>query len=306
VEEALRNAENPLAFESTADDLIEFNETARGVWLNRAEQDNWRGDSDLPLDQYPLNRDSNPEVIRKRPLDKVKYTQQIAIRYLNPPKLPTPGPLVIREEPGRQLPAAPPLVIRSLPASRPQTPAPLVIREQPPRLPTTLGTKIVHVEGKVLPPPARKVVLEKLPAQPAKPRSILIEKWLPYKRQPRRVIYEKLGVDQLVPNPHNVVIEWETPEVEITHEVTEFGVANADPEEYVRRYGPELKRAVDIPAIVAQNSGPADLFVPSGRGSQSQPAATSLELEGSEEALAALKTINLEEIGLGEYQGMFD
>ena len=38
-----------------------------------------------------INRDSNIIIIRKKPTEKLKYTQNVAIRYLKPPPLPPPG-----------------------------------------------------------------------------------------------------------------------------------------------------------------------------------------------------------------------
>lgn len=35
----------------------------------------------LPLDQYRLNQDSNPEIIRKKPIEHVAYTQNVYDRY---------------------------------------------------------------------------------------------------------------------------------------------------------------------------------------------------------------------------------
>jgi hypothetical protein len=35
----------------------------------------------LPLDQYQLNVDPNPTVIRKKPAEKVQYTQQISVKF---------------------------------------------------------------------------------------------------------------------------------------------------------------------------------------------------------------------------------
>jgi hypothetical protein len=55
----------------------------------------------------------------------------------------------------------PPIIIRQQPA-RPSTPEPLVIREHPPRPPPHVGRKIITICGKKLPPPPRKVIIERL------------------------------------------------------------------------------------------------------------------------------------------------
>jgi hypothetical protein len=52
--------------------------------------------SPLPLDRYRLNEDPCPHLIRKKPTDKVQYTQNINVRYLKPPEPPKSGDIVIR------------------------------------------------------------------------------------------------------------------------------------------------------------------------------------------------------------------
>ena len=73
----------------------------------------------LPLDQYQLNVDPNPEVIRKKPTEKVQYTQQISLKFLKPPPPEQPGDIVIKQEKDVQALPAPPLLVRQKP------PAPL-------------------------------------------------------------------------------------------------------------------------------------------------------------------------------------
>jgi hypothetical protein len=68
-----------------------------GILVNKAEIDNWRGP--IPLSEYPINDDPNPEIIR-RTLDASSYnsTQEITIRYLEPPTPPPPGEIIIQQE----------------------------------------------------------------------------------------------------------------------------------------------------------------------------------------------------------------
>ena len=73
----------------------------------------------LPLDQYQLNVDPNPEVIRKKPAEKVQYTQQISLKFFKPPPPQQPGDIVIKQERDVQAAPAPPLLVRQ------QPPAPL-------------------------------------------------------------------------------------------------------------------------------------------------------------------------------------
>lgn len=116
VERAILQAENPLPFPEQEEITLSNNE--RAVWLNKEENSTWRGQ--LPLEQYRLNVDPNPNVVVKKPKEKIKYKQEVHVKYLKPPT-PKPSELVIVQEPNRQLPAAPPLIIRQA-APRQQTP----------------------------------------------------------------------------------------------------------------------------------------------------------------------------------------
>ncbi|RNA43575.1 hypothetical protein BpHYR1_019798 [Brachionus plicatilis] len=230
----------------------------------------------ISLDQYKLNNDPNPEIIRKQPADKIRYKQDVAIRFLEPPQPPKHGDIVVRQLPNRQIAPAPPLIVRQAP-SKPADPAPLLLREAPPPLPPRIPETTVLVPGKVLPPPARKVVVERLPPIPPKPQQIFVEKWLPFKQQKRRVVFEPAEADCVLPNPRNLVIQWEAPEVEVRREYKNLGSQLADPQEYVRRYGSEL-------AVTASDSH-RELGLP--------------ELEGEVEAL---RLVDLERNGLSEYR----
>ncbi len=184
-------------------------------------------------------------MLRKR-LAGIKYIQEVAVRHLNPPALPKPGDLIIREY-QKQIPAGPPVVLRQE-GQRAATPPVQVYRQEPPRAPTPIPEQTVEVEGTPVPPPARRVVLEKFPEQPAKPQNILIEKWLPYAPQRRRVVFKRSCVPP-PPNPRNLIIEWQQPCVEVEKKCVDLGIVDADPEEYRRRYAPELKQASEIPDL---------------------------------------------------------
>ena len=199
---------------------IDVNETEvitvngeRGIWANKNEIANWRGH--IPISQYAINDDPNPEIIRKRTEQQLVYHQEVAIRYLRPPTPPAPGEILIQQEGNSLIPPAPPLVIRQQPA-RPTTPPPLVVREAPPQPPPAVGRKVITISGKKIPPPPRKVIIERLPQLPCKPQSIIIERWLPYKQIKRKVIYAKTSdahSDSLVVKPKNIIVQWEPPKV---------------------------------------------------------------------------------------------
>jgi hypothetical protein len=87
VERQLLNATQPMT------DLSGTHETITaagytGLLLNKKEVDQWRGT--VPVENYPINNDPDPEVIRKR-IDKVVYEQVCATRWLNPGPAPRGG-----------------------------------------------------------------------------------------------------------------------------------------------------------------------------------------------------------------------
>ena len=45
--------------------------------------------------EYQLNYDPDPIVIRKKPTEKLVYTQNVSFRYLRPPSVPPAGDIVI-------------------------------------------------------------------------------------------------------------------------------------------------------------------------------------------------------------------
>ncbi|RMZ95824.1 hypothetical protein BpHYR1_017282 [Brachionus plicatilis] len=247
----------------------------------------------ISLDQYKLNNDPNPEVIRKKPADKIRYKQDVAIRFLEPPQPPKHGEIVVKQLPNRQIAPAPPLVVRQAPP-KPTTPAPLVLREAPPPPPPRIPDQTVLVPGKVLPPPSRKVVVERLPPIPPKPQQIFLEKWLPFKQQNRRVVFHRAEPDCLLPNPRNLVIQWEAPDVEVTREYKNLGSHLADPEEYVRRYGSELLRHEEFKTAASRIGAPEDVIHSDSHRELGLP-----ELEGDVEAL---RLVDLERTGLSEYR----
>lgn len=121
VERAILESENPLPLTENDHDQITLSDREQGIWLNKDENLNWNGP--LPLDQYRLNVDPNPTVITKKPTEKLRYRQEVHVKYLKPPT-PKPSELIIVQEPNRQLPPAPPLIIRQ---AAPRQPTPEVL-----------------------------------------------------------------------------------------------------------------------------------------------------------------------------------
>jgi hypothetical protein len=56
----------------------------RGVWANRQEISNWRGV--IPITQYVINEDNNPEIITKRTQEQLTYIQGIFKFFFLMPK----------------------------------------------------------------------------------------------------------------------------------------------------------------------------------------------------------------------------
>ena len=289
IEKSILGANNPLEFEERESLTVHGN---TGIWINRSEVVNWRGE--VPITQYQINEDLSPEIIRKQTEQRLIYEQEVAVRYLRPPTPPPPGEIIIKQEKNIPTPPAPPLVIRQVPP-RPETPAPLVVREAPPRAPVTIGQKMITISGKRLPPPPRKVVIERLAPIPSKPQSIIIERWLPYGQSKRRVIFQKNTVpDPVISRPRNVIIQWESPEVQIKKEFKDLGVIRANPVEYVERYGTSLKTHTELPQFVKEIRPPTGIVLASEHVSSGLH-----ELEGD---VDALKLIDLDYEGLSEYK----
>lgn len=289
VEAAILAANNPPQL-----DLAEVINVAgqSGAWTNKAELLAWKGV--IPLSQYLINEDSNPEIIRKRTEQQLIYEQEIAIRYLRPPTPPPPGEILIRQEKNIPTPPAPPLIIRQQPP-RPDTPPPLVVREAPPNPPAAVGQKVITVSGKRIPPPPRKVVIERLAPLPSKPQSVIIERWLPYRDQKRRVIFQRNTVpDPIIQVPRNVIVQWEPPAVVIKKEFKDLGIIRANPVDYVQRYGASLKASLELPQFVKEIKPPVGVVLAS-----EYVASSLLELEGD---LDALNLIDLEYNGLAQYR----
>ena len=66
-----------------------------GIWANKSEVVNWRGV--IPIADYEINQDEQPEVITKRSNQQLVYQQEVAIRYLRPPTPPPPGEIIIQQ-----------------------------------------------------------------------------------------------------------------------------------------------------------------------------------------------------------------
>jgi len=292
IETAIISAiESPLSTKETEEISVLGN---RGIWTNREEVAEWSGE--LPITEYKINEDPDPTIIRKKYQNELVYEQELAVRYLRPPQPPAPGEIIIQHQPNYLLPPAPPLVIRQV-APRPCTPEPLVVREIPPALPQPIGQKIITISGKGLPPPPRKVIIERLPPVPAKPQGVILERWLPFEAQRRKVIYRPPQPDPVYCKPKNVIVQWDPPNVRIEQTVKYLGIVNANPTEYIKRYGETLVSVQQFPEIVRNIKHEETLAADVRQTNQVY------ELEGDVEAL---RLIDLDTEGLSEYRAQLD
>ena len=282
LEEQIRSSTQPIS--ASAVDIIEIN-GIRGIWLNKAEVENWKGE--IPISEYAINDDSNPELVKLKYSGCADRVQELAIKYLKPPRPPTPGPVIIKQEANIPTAPAPPIIIRQL-APEPCNPPPVVIREKPPTPPEPISAKTVIIPGQRLPPPPRRVIVEKLAQAPANPQAVSVERWLPYEKRERKVILEKKPCDPCVEKPKNVVYEWEPQCVNQKTEVKDLGVESADPAAYLKAHGSSLKASGELPPFVLE-----------AKTAQSFEPVKDFELVGD---LKALRLINLEKEGLIQYQ----
>ncbi|KAI3380108.1 hypothetical protein SNEBB_004721 [Seison nebaliae] len=202
-------------------------------------------------DDFNINLDPNPRVIRKENFDNILYNQEVAIRYLQPPTPPPGGPILIKEVQA-PTPQLPPIIIRQKPPQA-ATPTPMIIRENPPQEPSEPETKIINHRLPTPPPKPRRVIIERLGKMPEKPRNVIVERWLPYKNQKRQIIYEKLEKKDRPSSPvKNMIIEWNTAKAQLVKQVHNLGVVRADPMKYRQYYLNELKDSGTVNRLLTE------------------------------------------------------
>ena len=104
------------------------------------------------------------------------------------------------------------------------------------------------IPGKVLPPPPRKLIIEKFPQLPQPPQDIIVERWLGYGPRIRRVVFHPTPRNQ-APVLKNVIVEWESPKVALNRQFNNLGVTLTNPDEYITKYGSSLVDSSAIPEI---------------------------------------------------------
>ena len=178
-----------------------------------------------------------------------EQTQNVSVKYFKPRALQDAGDLVIKHEPDVQIPPAPPIIIRQSVAAV-KAPPPLLIRERPPRAPAPTPVHTITIPGRTIEPPARQVIIERMPAAAPLPQDVVVERWLGYPKQKRRVTYQKPAQNvQSAPTPKNILVDWEaTNSTRIRQKFNFLGIESADAEEYERRFGRDLLETSRLPA----------------------------------------------------------
>jgi len=194
--------------------------------------------------------DANPQIIRRQAPGGVQtYTQNIKVRFLQPPPVPPPGPLIIKEVRPPQPPPPPPLRIKQQAPPLPQPP-PLILRERPPQPPASVASQTVIRKLAALPVPPRSVIIERLPAAPAPPRDIIIERWVPYgAAAKRKTIVQRAAAAKGYTAPRNVIIQYEPVQVRVVRQFQRLGVTQENPTVYLQRWGVQL---LDAQTLVQQ------------------------------------------------------
>lgn len=287
IEQEIINSSKPIRVKGTKEITINGES---GIWVNEKESDSFRGE--MSLDKYKIHEDKHPKVIVKRNNERVEYTQEIGVRYLQPPSG-RGAQIVVEQEGDTSVGAAPPIIIRQE-AHRPATPEPLVVREEPPKM-SVLGGKRVTIPGRCVPPPPRKFIVEKLAPLPDKPQNVIVERWLPVKKQKIEVVYKPAARLASAEAPQNIIVKWESAEVTVKNKVNNLGLVDVDPAEYINKYGRSLKKYRDFPSIVKGIAVPREVGTLAA-DTRDEP---EFELTG---ALDALKYINLDEVGLSQFR----
>ncbi len=129
-------------------------------------------------------------------------------------------------------------------------PEPLVVREVPPTPPIPPSEKSITIPGELLPPPPRKVVIERLPELPDKPQDVHIERWLPFKDIKRQIILNPKPSDPVQCKPRNLIVNWEKRNCcHINTDIINLGVEKTDPLVYLQTYGAALTHETEMPEI---------------------------------------------------------
>jgi hypothetical protein len=229
----LKEATQTHSFNQSTNNIITVNGLT-GEWINKEECLKWRGP--IPLEQYKINQDPNPTIVHKRRSMSVPV-QEIGIRYLKPTRLPDAGDLILKEDEPIHLPHAPPIILRQ---NTNAALKPRIIREKPPMPPKHVPIQTITIPGKVLDPPKRQVIIERVDAS-VNPQEIILERWLSYPKQKPNIVFQPCQKEEQMPlykTPQNIIIDWDFSEISKTKldSNIEYSIQTADPNDYNQKY----------------------------------------------------------------------
>ena len=82
-------------------------------------------------------------------------------------------------------------------------------------------------------------------------QDIVIERWLGYETRTRNVVYQEATTAFITVEPvKNILIQWETPDVDIMQKYTYLGIEEMNPWKYIARFGASLVSAANLPPEV--------------------------------------------------------
>lgn len=234
-------------------DLITVNGIT-GIWVNKEECLKWNGP--VPLEQYRINQDANPIIVKKRQ-SVSEPVQEISFRYLKPTRLADAGDLILKEDDPVYLPPAPPIILRQISKHN----GPRIIREKPPNPPKPVPVQTITIPGKILEPPKRQIIIERVYENSA-PQEIILERWLSYPKQKRNIVFQPCQNDDMtsIKAPDNIIIDWEfdefskelTDSSENKQQNIEYSVQTVDPNEYENKYVNELLDSNRFSDLISQ------------------------------------------------------
>lgn len=214
---------NNMRYSLTKDGQIVTVNGYTGVLVNQDEIDRFSSTSSIPIRDYPINQDPNPIIIPKPCDTQHRTTQDVSLRFLQPPPIAPPGDIIIKEEAAYVPPPAPPVVIR-LPSPKLPRREAQVIRETPPDLPGQIPQRIITVPGPRAAPPPRKVVVIKPPPIP-EPQPIEIDRWVAPLVPDRVVKFIPASSVAAYAPVRNEILECEAPRITVEKIYKDLGVS---------------------------------------------------------------------------------
>lgn len=114
----------------------------------------------------------------------------------------------------------------------PKQVGPEIIRERPPIL-EKIPTQEIILPGRVLPPPKRRIIIERPAKLPDETRGQIVERWLPYDQQERCVIFNKAQQTKPLVIDKNLEYIWDEPNVYEKTKHENLGCEIVDPNSYL-------------------------------------------------------------------------